>query len=487
MLGSESGRSQETPEDIELNHLGSPTRQNEERRILRNFFVMSVLFSSNHGTVVSCVSLATARLGSVGALQVGVMYLSYTLSALLGASYVVRRLGSRNAMIFGMALYSSYVACFVVATSSLEIERAIALSESGLRIRSTAAIAAILGGLGAGFLWVAQGTYFAQAAKLHANALSQDISDSTSYMAGIFGFIMLSTEAFLRALSSLLVYFMDWKAIFATYTAIAMVTTVAMLLVQNYPKVEEPNSPNTFLYKVTAAIRLIFRDRKMIYLVGLNAMFGFGGAFMNSYVNGEVLAVALQDYDSHYVGIFSSWTALIACLLSLCTTTFTRRKGPVVIAGILSFFFVALPFLIQPDAMEWDMSGIVTIYTLQGIGRSSFETTLKAIFADYFSSDPVGAFSNLILQNGIANSMGYFFTYHLNCEIPGKYCVLYADNSLHDVRTFPIIICISGCLALLGYWRATILFKREQEFRRSELAVSENVELSLRNATVEYI
>jgi hypothetical protein len=485
MLGS--GRSQETPEDIELNHLGSATNSNEERRILRNFFVMSVLFSGNHGTVVSCVSLATARLGSVGALQVGVMYLSYTLSALLGASYVVRRLGSRNAMIFGMTLYSSYVACFVLATSSLEIERAIALTESGIRIRSTAAIAAILGGLGAGFLWVAQGTYFAQAAKLHANALSQDISDSTSYMAGIFGFVMLSMEAFLRALSSLLIYFMDWKAIFTTYTAIAMVTTVAMLLVQNYPKVEEPNTPNTFLYKITAAIRLIVKDNKMIYLVGLNAIFGFGGAFMNSYVNGEVLSLALQDFDSHYVGILTSWTALIACLLSLCTTTFTRQKGPVVIAGVLSFFFVAFPFLIQPDSSKWNMTGIVTIYTLHGIGRSSFETTIKAIFADFFAMDPVGAFSNLILQNGIANSMGYFFTYHLNCEIPDTYCVLYTDNSLHDVQTFPLIICISGGLALLGYWRATILFKREQAFRRSELAVSENVELSLRSATVEYI
>jgi hypothetical protein len=39
--------------------------------ILYNFIVLSILFSSNHGCVVACLSLATARLGSLGAYQNG--------------------------------------------------------------------------------------------------------------------------------------------------------------------------------------------------------------------------------------------------------------------------------------------------------------------------------------------------------------------------------------------------------------------------------
>ena len=42
--------------------------------ILYNFIFMSILFSSNHGCVVACLSLATARLGSLGAYQNGLLY-----------------------------------------------------------------------------------------------------------------------------------------------------------------------------------------------------------------------------------------------------------------------------------------------------------------------------------------------------------------------------------------------------------------------------
>lgn len=41
--------------------------------ILRNFILMSILFSANHGCVVACLSLATARLGSLGAYQSGLL------------------------------------------------------------------------------------------------------------------------------------------------------------------------------------------------------------------------------------------------------------------------------------------------------------------------------------------------------------------------------------------------------------------------------
>jgi hypothetical protein len=74
-------------------------------RTLRNFVRMAVLFSANHGCTVSCLALATARLGSVGAWQSGVLYFTYTASAILGATYITKQLGSRNSIMAGMALY----------------------------------------------------------------------------------------------------------------------------------------------------------------------------------------------------------------------------------------------------------------------------------------------------------------------------------------------------------------------------------------------
>jgi hypothetical protein len=43
-----------------------------------NFVRMAILFSANHGCVVACLSLATARLGSVGAWQSGILYVLAT-------------------------------------------------------------------------------------------------------------------------------------------------------------------------------------------------------------------------------------------------------------------------------------------------------------------------------------------------------------------------------------------------------------------------
>lgn len=74
------------------------------RSTVKNFIAMAVLFSANHGCTVACLSLATARLGSIGAWQSGILYISYTASAILGATYVTKVLGGRNAIMTGMTL-----------------------------------------------------------------------------------------------------------------------------------------------------------------------------------------------------------------------------------------------------------------------------------------------------------------------------------------------------------------------------------------------
>ena len=428
---------------------------------MRNFCFMAVLFGFNHGTAVSCMALATARLGSIGALQAGLTYLCYTLSALLGATYIVKKLGSRNAMILGMMHYCVYIFCFFIATSSPQDERAASLT------------GAIFGGIGAGVLWVAQGSYFYDSAKQHAVVMSQEVTISTSYLAGIFGFILLSFETILRALSSVLIFFVSWKDIFGIYTAITVITTVGMFyLVVNYPTEDDSSKPESVFHKVTSGVRLMMNDPKMKYMIGMNAVFGFGGAFLNSYVNGQVVAMALNDNDSHYVGVLTSWSALVASLVSLVTAT-TKRKGVLLIGGVICFFFIALSFIIQPDATVWNIHGLVAIYTLQGIGRATFESTLKATFADYFASDSVGAFSNLIMQNGITSAIGYLMTARLFCSTPSKYCVLYLDGTMHNMLSFAIIICVSAVFAILGYLRASVLYKREQAGSRASIISSE--------------
>jgi len=362
---------------------------------------MNAYYQVHLTTATACLALASPRLGSTGAWQSGILYLTYTASALLGATYIVKRMGARDSLWLGMGLYCAYVACFWVATA-LEDDR---------DKRLAAWTGAAVGGVGAGFLWTAQGAYFSQAAEEHAGWLRQPVSTSTAYLAGIFAFLYLGEEVVLRLMSSALEGFLAWTSIFGLYTAITVITAVAMPLVRKYPRSEsdEPETLDIVFYKVTAAGQLLWRDPKMKYMIGLNAVFGFTSAFLNSYINSQVVPIALDDPESKYIGILSSWVSAVAASMSLVFGKLGPKigRGPILTGGAMCFLCVSLPFMIQPDASAYGWISILLIYMMHGVGRATFEGTLKATFADYFSYEKEGAFANIILQNGLAGAIGY--------------------------------------------------------------------------------
>lgn len=380
------------------------------RWALRNFTLMSILFSANHGCVVACLGLASSQLSSIGSWMSSVLYITYTGSALFGATYIVKRTGSRNALLLGMALYCVYVGCFWVATL---------LHDNLPAQRVTAYCGAAVGGVGAGFLWTAQGAYFGQTADDHSSRLQQPLSTSTASLAGIFAFWYLFEEVALRLLSTTLLEFgvASWGTIFAVYTTITVLSTLAMPWVYDYKQQPQEEGDDTItsdtyndvFYKATAAIQLLIRDPKMKHMIGLNAVFGFTAAFLNSYVNGEVVPIALDDPNSKYVGILSSWVSAVAAGMSLFFGRIAPvvGKGPILILGSLCFLGVVFPFVIEPNVNRYGWPVLILVYTLHGTGRATFEGTLKATFADYFSYEKEGAFANIIVQNGVAGAIGY--------------------------------------------------------------------------------
>jgi MFS family permease len=418
------------------------------RRTLTNFILMSILFSANHGCVVACLSLATARLGSVGAWQSGMLYLTYTGSAIFGATYFVKKLGARNALVTGMSFYCVYVACFWLAVTWQAVEGPAAL------------IGAAIGGVGAGFLWTAQGVYFSRAAEEHAIQLGQPVTDSTAYLAGIFAFIYLAAEVGLRAMSSVLLQLggFQWSTIFGIYSLVTVVSTAGMRFVHNYADVPSTGGQEVSAwYKLTAAWQLLRNDTKMKYMIGMNAV------FLNSYVNGEVVRVVLNDDSSKYIGLLTAWLSAVAAVMSLVfgRVTQTIGKGPILIFGALCFFAVVLPFLVVPNVERWGWFPLVVVYALHGTGRATFEGTLKATFADYFPYEKEGAFANIILQNGLSSAIGYVLTFSLLCSEPTSYCVEYKDGKFHDVLTFELLVVASAAFAVLGFWRASSIHEAE--------------------------
>jgi MFS family permease len=433
-------------------------------RILRQFTIFSFIFVANPCCAHACLSLATARLGTVGAWSSSMLYLTYTLSSVLGATYVVKQLGGRNAMILGMSFYVVYVGCFWVAVAYPSI-------------KAIAAIAgAFIGGIGSGILWTAQGSYFTQAAEEHALYQGCDWVACTSSLSGTFAFAYLLEETVLHLSSYVMIEYlnMEWIAIFAIYAGIAVLSTLGMLWVRNYPVPRSRSGNDKFetqLYKITAAFHLLMTDSKMKYLIGLNAVFGFSGAFLNSFVSGQVVRIALQDVESKTVGIFVSWGAGVAAIASLLFGKLTHDygKGPVMVFGNLMFLGVVLPFVVKPNLDTWTWHLLAFVYASQGIGRATFESTMKGVFADFFPYEKEGAFANIILQNGLFGSIGYILTFQLTCSTLGPYCIEYGNGTLHDVLSFELLVCMASIVAVLGYWRASKLYWDERLVDHSEL------------------
>jgi MFS family permease len=313
-------------------------------------------------------------------------------------------------------LYCTYVGCFWAATRQDDLETQRLVAYTG----------AMIGGVGAGFLWTAQGAYFAMAAEEHAQLLQQDVSTSTAFLAGRFAFFYLAEEVVLRVLSTVLVGILSWESIFGLYTVITVVSTLCMPFVYNYPpsssssiREDEDDTTtatrtSTIFYKVTAAGQLLWNDPKMKYMIGLNAVFGFAAAFLNSYVNGQVVPVALPEGEK-YIGVLTSWVSAVAAGMSLVFGRLgpTLGKGPILMLGAVCFFGVVFPFVVQPDASKYGWGLLILVYSFHGIGRATFEGTLKATFADYFAYEKEGAFANIILQNGLSGAIGYFCKYRV--------------------------------------------------------------------------
>jgi len=428
-------------------------------RPLANFILLSVLFSANHGAMVSCLAFTTLELGATGAWQLVLLHLVYGASSLLGATFVVKQFGSRNSMMLGMSLYAVFVGCFWISLRS----------NSTTFVDVFAVLGAIVAGTGGAVVWTAQGRYFSQASHDYAFSMNIKTEDATSFLAGVFAFIYLVGEVVCKLLSWVLLQSRhgQWTTVFAVYTAVAVTSTVFMAAVHSYPSLQEEVHRSLF-YKVTAAWQLLLLDSKMQYLIGLNAVFSFAYPFVNAYVNGEVVhRVIPQDWNAHDVGLFSAISSAVAALCSLTFGSVGIGKGPILMGGSVSFASVALLFLAFPNLDHWGWAMLSAVYCFQGVGRATVEGALRATYVDFFPKEIEGAFANIILQNGIFTSLGFYLSFSVTCSRPGPYCVEYKEGGLHNVLVLELAVVVSAVIAILGYWEASILFQAEQGDRIS--------------------
>jgi hypothetical protein len=306
---------------------------------------------------------------------------------------------------------------------------------------------------------------------------------STSTLAAIFAFCILLGETLLDVMATVLVrvFHFHWSIVFMVYLLIAIVSTVAMhVTVVDYTSWTTSNSTNSSTRvtmsmwdQVSATVGLLIVDPKMKYMIGFTTTFGLAGAFLNGFVSGQVVPKALNDPNGSNVGLLVAIHGIVAALGSVVfgrlsqstmpsssATSHSRdkRKEGILIVGAVAFGLVALPFLLQPNLVDWTWGGLIVVYSLEGIGRASFEGTLKALFADYFANHLEAAFANIILQYGLASAAAYAMSGQFQCyNTRSRYCVEYRDESRHDLLSFAGLVVGASVVAILGILRASQL------------------------------
>ena len=160
----------------------------------RNFMKFAIFFSVNHGCVTSVLGISLAILGDEGSYMSGALYLTYAATALVASGAIIAALGTRGALICGTAVYCVYIVSLPLAL----------LAKTATTQTLVAISGGAIGGVAAGFLWAAQGAYFAASAKLYADAGGGDGSltpeQASASFAASFGVIFLGLELLLKVL-----------------------------------------------------------------------------------------------------------------------------------------------------------------------------------------------------------------------------------------------------------------------------------------------
>ncbi|CAE7213219.1 Unc93a [Symbiodinium pilosum] len=370
----------------------------EAKLCRREFSVMSWTFAINHATVTTPILYASSVLtNSTGQAGNAMLYGATLVCSLFLSTLVFSLIGSKKGLSLSMGLYAVYVGLFATAASMCAEKNA----KNGSCIEGTSLqlptmlLGSLIGGIGAGVLWTCQGAFFSSVCERVAKAEGKEAQAVTAELAGSFALVFLAMESLVRASATVLTKYaqLDYSIVFYIFCGLAVASTAAfMALATNF---DQPTPRGSVFAKVLSAVSL-WSDPKLWVLQCTNLTFGFAAAWLGGYVGRNILTPALS---SDFIGFAGAMLSALASGLSKVFGVAAAKtgKGPVVALGATSFLLLAVlsRFVGQPATWGW---GVLVFYVLMGIGRAVYESTNKAIFADFFPGEASpGAFANVFV------------------------------------------------------------------------------------------
>ncbi|CAE7544317.1 Unc93a [Symbiodinium natans] len=370
----------------------------EARMCRREFSVMSWTFAINHATVTTPILYASSVLtNSTGQAGNAMLYGATLVCSLFFSAVVFSLIGAKKGLSLSMGLYAVYVGLFALAASMCAEKNAKTGScmEGEQTQLPTMLLGSLIGGIGAGILWTCQGAFFSSVCERVAKAEGKEAPAVTAELAGSFALVFLAMESLVRASATILTKYakLDYSVVFYIFSGLAVASTIAfMVLATNFGK---PAQRGSVFAKVLSAVSL-WSDPKTWVLQCTNLTFGFAAAWLGGYIGRNILTPALS---SDFIGFAGAMLSALASVLSKVfgVTAAKTGKGPVVALGATSFLLLGVLSRFVGHPADWGW-GVLVFYILMGVGRAVYESTNKAIFADFFPGEAsAGAFANVFV------------------------------------------------------------------------------------------
>jgi len=146
-----------------------------------------------------------------------------------------------------------------------------------------------------------------------------------------------------------------------------------------------------------------------IWMLGpLNFAFGFTASYVNWYLNNKVGSASVGDSNVGWlVAIIPGYAALAGVPYSYIGKCL--GKWVMMLLGCFSFLTIGIVGYCVPKQtlIDGKWATLIVLYLVAGNGRAVFESTNRAVIADFFPNTSAGAFAFLAVQSGLAGTLGF--------------------------------------------------------------------------------
>ncbi|KAG6434075.1 hypothetical protein SASPL_105696 [Salvia splendens] len=342
--------------------------------------------------------------GDMGTISLGILYVSFAIFSLV-ASMVVKKMGSKNALILGTTGYWLFIAANLKPSWYTMVP------------------ASLYMGFAASIIWVGQGTYLTSTATSHAN--DHKLHEGT--VIGKFNGEFWGMFACHQLVGNLvtLALLRDGEGGTTSGTTLLLIVflismtlgTILMCFLSKRNSKEErlEGSVNTVSSSVgsllSSMLNLLF-DKRILLVIPLIAYSGLQLAFVWAEYTKEIVNPVLGEQG---VGGAMAIYGVFDAISSLAAGRFTSGLSSITIivsGGMLIQLIVLLWLLLSYSVVSGILGTILPLLigALWGIGNGVLNTQLSALLGILFKHDLEGAFAQLKLWQSASIAVVFFIS-----------------------------------------------------------------------------